>query len=244
MAAISLNRAEDDFLKGYSKLEAPDERMEHKVEGQVMFKGHEGLIKEYERILDIKCWNIPKGESNSYLAAAEINPVLSPEEINSFLQATIKYEGHENYSFTTGLLITRLIQNSYDAGNKRFRLDTKALSKDIHNIAYKLKGKEDNLLEIIVGGNVGNWCGDGAENIKEIYIAGDVGMWCGEWAKNIGNLQIAGNAGSFCGLKAEHSTFKTSNKETLQRLIKDVSKSNLNRIFLVYPNREEEEIKW
>ncbi|MFH1638135.1 MAG: hypothetical protein ABIB71_06940, partial [Candidatus Woesearchaeota archaeon] len=53
MVAVHLNKGEYDFLKGHSKLKAPEERMEHKVEGSLMFEGFEDLVRQYEDILAI-----------------------------------------------------------------------------------------------------------------------------------------------------------------------------------------------
>ncbi|MFH1637497.1 MAG: hypothetical protein ABIB71_03670 [Candidatus Woesearchaeota archaeon] len=217
MATISLNRTEQDIFSGYSKLETPDERKENKVEGSLFFEGFEELVRQYKEILSTEEWsNVPK-------LLGETRMILEPEEINSFLQAIIKYENHENYSKNTGYFITRLIQNSHNTGNNKFTLNTIELSKDIHNLASDFNGRKDKLLEIIVDGSVGKYC-------------------CA-WAKNIGQLYIGGNAGKCCVIGAENSTFKTPNKETLQLLKKNVEKDKNNRIYFIHPNNQEEEIK-
>ncbi|MFH1637758.1 MAG: hypothetical protein ABIB71_05020 [Candidatus Woesearchaeota archaeon] len=278
MLTVYLNKNVDDFLKGYSKLETPEERMEGKVEGEVMFEGFDELIRQYEEILAIDNFEDQEQES------PEIMGVLGPERINVFLQATVKYEQHENYSGNTGLFITQLIQNSHDSGNNKFTLNTKALSKEIDNICSGLKGKGNNLLEIIIdgkvgdlcsaqatnmgklhiGGNAGDWCGYSAKNIKKIYMGGNAGSWCGAWAenikevyiggnagynfgweaKNIGQLYIVGNAEEGCGEKAENSTFKTPNKETLRQLKNHVPKKLGNKLSFIKEDGSEEEIRW
>ncbi|MFH1638035.1 MAG: hypothetical protein ABIB71_06425, partial [Candidatus Woesearchaeota archaeon] len=53
MVAVHLNKTVDDIFSGYSKLKAPEERMEHKVEGSLMFEGFEDLVRQYEDILAI-----------------------------------------------------------------------------------------------------------------------------------------------------------------------------------------------
>ncbi|MFH1637495.1 MAG: hypothetical protein ABIB71_03660 [Candidatus Woesearchaeota archaeon] len=256
MATISLNKTVDDIFSGYSKLEAPEERKEHKVEGSLFFEGFEELVKKYERILAI---------STYYVSGVldEIDSILQPEQIDSFLQSTIRYDEHKNYSENTGLFITRLIQNSHNAGNNRFMLNTKALSKDINYIGGELKGREKNLLEIIVGGdcgeacgiwaknirkiriarNAGKKCGFGANNLKELYIGGNAGEFCGSGALNIRQIYIGGKAQSICGDTARNSTFKTPNEETLRLLKKNVPKGQGNKIYFIHPDNHEEEIK-
>ncbi|MFH1637759.1 MAG: hypothetical protein ABIB71_05025 [Candidatus Woesearchaeota archaeon] len=220
MVAISLNKGKDDIFSGYSKLETPEERKESKVEGGLLFEGFEELVKQYEEILAIDNWNIAK---KALAKLAKIDSILEPDQINSFLQATVKYGDYRDYSWNTGDFITRLIQNSHEAGNNRFELNTKVLSKEIHGLGYKLKGREDNLLEIIVGGNTGYAC-------------------CYE-AENIGKFYIGGNAECNCGYKAKNSTFKTPIRETLQLLKTYVPKDKGNRIYFIEPNGKEKEIK-
>ncbi|MFH1637494.1 MAG: hypothetical protein ABIB71_03655 [Candidatus Woesearchaeota archaeon] len=199
MATISLNKTVDDIFSGYSKLEAPEERKEHKVEGSLFFEGFEELMRQYEGLVKLVTWN-----NDFKKIISGVNSVLTPEQINSFLQATIKYEGHKKYSQNTGFFITRLIQNSHNAGNNKFTLHTKALSKEINGIGYELKGRGNNVLEIIVDGDAGHSCGYEAENINRIYISGNAQNWCGLRAKNIKRLCIVGNVGRSYGEKAKN----------------------------------------
>ncbi|MFH1637493.1 MAG: hypothetical protein ABIB71_03650 [Candidatus Woesearchaeota archaeon] len=191
MVAIHLNKTVDDIFSGYSKLETPDEKIEHKVDGSLICNDFEDLMKQYETFL---VWEV-------YLK--EVKDILTPEQINSFLQATIRYDDYKHYRCNTGHFITRLIQNSHNAGNNKFILNTKALSKKIDCIAHSLKGKKDMLLEIIVDGNLGDYCGLRAENIEKIYICGNVGRRCGENVQNIGKLYISGDAGNYCCERAK-----------------------------------------
>ncbi|MFH1637423.1 MAG: hypothetical protein ABIB71_03290 [Candidatus Woesearchaeota archaeon] len=215
MVAISLNREEEDFLKGYSKLEAPDERIEHKVEGSLMFEGHEGLVRQYEEILT------NESLSAAYLARRSVKAELTPEQINSFLQSTIRYEDHKNYSQYTGLFITGLIQNSYDAGHKKFKLDMAPFTKKLHNLAYELKGTNQ-MMGIRIYGELGNSCGHLAKGVKMILcgtaeadffrdarnchleVIGNVQYGCCRGADGI-SARIEGDAGSTFAYKAKNS---------------------------------------
>ncbi|MFH1637250.1 MAG: hypothetical protein ABIB71_02385 [Candidatus Woesearchaeota archaeon] len=219
MASVALDRTVDDIFSGYSKLEAPEEKIEHKVEGSLVFDGFEELLGQYERLLEVASWR-----SDLKKIFYEVKSVLTPRQINSFLQASIKYEDNPEHSDRTGYFITQLIQNSHDAGNNSFILNTKALSKEINNIGRELQGIEDHLLEIIVEGSVGyqcglkannlrklhisensgNSCGYGASNIQEIYIGGNAKDACGFWAENIGKVYIGGNAGYWCCRSAKN----------------------------------------
>ncbi|MFH1638129.1 MAG: hypothetical protein ABIB71_06910 [Candidatus Woesearchaeota archaeon] len=279
MVAVSLNKTVDDIFSGYSKLETPDERKENKVEGGLFFDGFEELMKQYEEGIGLGLvpWN-----NDFKKIISEVNSVLSPRQINNFLQATIKYENYHNYDWNTGFFITRLIQNSHDAENNKFTLNTKALSKDINGIGYKLKGRGNNVLEIIVDGDAGHGCGYEAENIGklhiagnvgdsfgymaenikeiyiggntgndccccdknigQIYIGGDVGGYCSEYARNIKGLYIGGTAGLCCGRGGKNSTFKSSNKETLRLLKKNVPIGEGNKIYSIQPNGKEKRI--
>ncbi|MFH1638031.1 MAG: hypothetical protein ABIB71_06405 [Candidatus Woesearchaeota archaeon] len=217
MVAIHLNKQIDDIFSGYSKLETPEERKGHKVEGSLWFKGFEELMRNYERILRLGPWMDTKE------AYFRINAVLEPEQINSFLQATIRYEDHENYSNYKGLFFTRLIQNSHDLGNNRFTLDTRAFTQKINALGQLLHGRGNNLLEINVEGSVGDFCGYGAKNIRTLHIDGEVG--------------------DHCGFGADNSTFKTPNQQTLQLLKKNVENDRGNRIYFINEDGSEKEIK-
>ncbi|MFH1638127.1 MAG: hypothetical protein ABIB71_06900 [Candidatus Woesearchaeota archaeon] len=263
MASLHLNKTENDIFSGYSKLETPEGRIEHKVEGSLLPKGFEELIKEYEKAFASKVttWNYILDEHN--ISSIKTKAILSPEQIQNFLQATRKYEEHKRYSPNTGLFITRLIQNSHDAGDNLFKLETRTLSKRIHFLGYNLQGKGNNLLEIIVDGNAGDSCGLRAKNLRKLYIQGDVGddcskcatnidgifiagycgEWCGYGAENIREFYLNGNVNVFgCGSKTKNSTFKTPNQETLQLLKKNVPTDKGNKIYFIKENSEEKRI--
>ncbi|MFH1638030.1 MAG: hypothetical protein ABIB71_06400 [Candidatus Woesearchaeota archaeon] len=243
MVAIHLNKQIDDIFSGYSKLETPEERKEHKVEGSLFFEGFEELVRQYEEILAI-------GKKRAYHwstlveALSKISIVLDPEQINSFLQATIRYEDNKPYGEHTGLFITQLIHNSHYAGNNKFTLNTKAFSEGIGGIGYNLKGRKNKLLEIIVNGDAGKECGHHAKNIGKLHISGNVGHGCGKSARNIKELYIGSNAEHWCGCAAKNSTFKTPNKKTLRLLKIYVPKGKGNKIYFINKTGKEKKIKW
>ncbi|MFH1638133.1 MAG: hypothetical protein ABIB71_06930 [Candidatus Woesearchaeota archaeon] len=267
MVALHLNRNVDDIFSGYSKLETPEERMEHKVEGSLMFEGFEELMKAYEEVISIK--NLGKTQTNEKIVI-ELPYILTPKEINTFLQSTVRYEDYENYGWNTGFFLTSLIQNSYNHGNTKFLLNTKTLSKEINSIGNSLKGKKNKIIELSIRGDVGDCCGSNAEHIN-LSVEGNAGDCCGSSATN-SILNISGDVGWGCGAyNAQHSTFtilgmaatndlavftgrsgglhgnfaekcifKTSNKKTLQLLIYDVTRGN--EIYLIKPNGKEKKV--
>lgn len=167
------------------------------TEGGIQYKGMDALLKQYEVALGIEKW----GEKKSFIN--NVNNILEPEEINRFLQVTIAYKAHEKYGNNTGLFVTRLIQNSYDAGYDSFRLDTRAL-KELHFIGWGARGKDGNPLEITIEGNAGEHCGDHAERLI-ISIAGNAGHFCAYEAED-STITIGGDAGAYCGHDVKSST--------------------------------------
>jgi len=189
--------------------------------------GHfEELEELYKRELDFKA----EGHSSRPI----LTQILTPEQVNTFLQTTVKYEKHKNYTDSTGLFISRLIQNSYDHGYNSFTLDTTAL-KEIDTIGY-IKGTPRNPIEITIIGNTGNVCGYRTKYIT-FNITGNIGHNCGFESRN-STFNITGNVGSLCGILSKDSTYKTSNKKTLDRMLKDVNEGN--RIIFIHPNGTEE----
>ncbi|MFH1637621.1 MAG: hypothetical protein ABIB71_04330 [Candidatus Woesearchaeota archaeon] len=189
------NRDIDDFLKGYSKLETPDERMDSKVEGTLLF---DRGLKEYEKLLQNEdLFKIPS-------PLDKLDAILTPQQINSFLQSTIRYEQNENYICYTGAFISRLMQNSYNARHNGFFFNTSAL-KEIDNMAYKIKGTHLNPIRVKIEGNVGTFCGQNSQHVS-LDITGEVSESCGQLAKNI-EVRIDGNSGPKCGLNSIDSKF-------------------------------------
>ena len=78
------------------------------------------LREQYERLRE-ECGSFYLPQSVN-LVYYEVRSVLTPTKINLFLQSTITSEHKRNYASFTGLFISRLIQNSYNAGNNNFVL--------------------------------------------------------------------------------------------------------------------------
>lgn len=218
----------DDVIRGYAA-QSPEERLEEKTTGGNIL---DGVMRKYEEVLE-KEYNT--GELDDYLKS--ITDILTPHQINSFLQATISKEQHENYQENTGHFISRLIQNSYNAGHNDFTLNTTNL-KPIHLIGFKLKGKSRNKIRITTRGNAGDQWGQQSENC-EYNIQGNTEQ-IAALSRNC-ECNIQGNIIEPCGWGSQHSTYKTNIPETLEKMKRTVPKGN--RIIFIHPDGTEETVR-
>ena len=180
----------DDFLAGYNPGELEATRTV-----QVVGTDFSELLRMYEKVLD--------GEGHAsydYVGFVrnnrEVTEVLTPAEINSFFQATNRYEDHQLYSKKTGSMVSGLIQNSYNRGYNNFFLNTKNLPR-ISNLGAHIIGTKDDPIHISVEGNLCNKVG---------------------FAAYYSHFLLNGAVGIFGGWEAKHCTFKTPIWETIQQL--------------------------
>ncbi len=134
-----------------------------------------------------------------------LRQILTPEEINQFLQNTIQYESHENYSAVTGSFISELIQNSYAAGHNKFTLNTRSLAQPLNWLGQFLKGEENSPIEVIVDGDVGEYCGDSSKHVV-FDIRGNAGGLFGQFAQ-YSSFTVHGSVNGKVAEGAEKSTF-------------------------------------
>ena len=157
-----------------------------------------------------------------------VQEVVPPCDINIFLQQTREYENHKNYGFNTGIFISQLIQNSYKAGNNDFEFDV-ILLKPIDRLASAVSGTEEQVVRVVVNGEVGNGCGSWAQHSTfTIEKTGDV---CGQFAQH--STFTIEKAGNGCGFAAKNSTFKTHNSLQYERFKKSVSQDRSNELYLL-----------
>jgi len=163
--------------------------------------------------------------------------ILSPAEINAFLQTTVIYEDAINYYFNTGQFIAVLIQNSYDAGHNNFTLN---IPRMIDNVCLNISGYRKPI-KVKIYGDTGHDLGRGA-SCTSIELYGKTGHRFGINAK-YATLTIHGELtkNSFCGLGAKKSRFKTDNEETLREMRTSVNKGN--RIIQIHANGKEEVVR-
>ncbi|MDI6738630.1 MAG: hypothetical protein QME12_09055, partial [Nanoarchaeota archaeon] len=189
-----LQRTVDDIVGEYRDLDIPEERRGQKVEGSLFFEGLDELLKQYEKVFRKKG---TKHCDKKYAQLGKMGlPALLPEHINAFLQATIGYESHDTYGWDTGLFLTRLVQNSYDTGNNKFRICTRGLAL-LGHLGRHLEGRKRRPIEVIIDGDVGEECGRRAK-YSSFSISGNIGRFCGSGAEK-STFSISGHVGSWCG---------------------------------------------
>lgn len=163
-----------------------------------------GLLKKYEQILSIE--DYLKDNTFFKIVWEKITEILTPGEINCFLQATIKYENekkYSNYSYDTGLVITRLMYNSYLQRHNNFYLDTVDLLP-IDCIGYKVEGTKERQLLVTINGEAGSDLGRESRYLT-INVKGNA-PGCGYYSKN-SIFDIEGDAGDSCGKESKNSIF-------------------------------------
>ena len=170
------------------------------------------LMRKYEDHLK----NIERPSDLHFISDNKIiTEILTPAGINSFLQATQQYEVNRKYSWETGIIISCLLQNSYNYGYNDFYLNTKALS-NISNLGACVIGTEDNPLSVAVQGDIESNLGHGAQ-YSNFNLSGTVGDLCGSKAR-YSSFSLDRSVGERCGKGAIYCTFKTSVWENVEKI--------------------------
>lgn len=248
---IALRRNVEDILHGYEGLIRADVVERQKAEKRIVFTGIGPILEKYAECI----------RQHSYFDAYTIflrgvAPVLTPVQINNFLQETIAYENRESQPWHKGKFVGWLIEESYKAGHNHFVLNTKAGGRPLRELCCWVKCRKRQPLEIKVDGPLGMLCGGNSEHI--ILSADSIGEQCGAEGKNltinassIGNycgeqgnhvIVSAEEGGYYCGRNATESIFRTSNMETLERMKYYVARFSKNRIYFIHPDGSEEKI--
>jgi hypothetical protein len=144
--------------------------------------------------------------------------ILTPNEIDAFLQETIYHQKRENFCSKTSRFLSGLIQNSYDFGNNGFNLNFTELNY-FNDVGRDLCGKKDEPIELDINGNIGNATGSCSKyltinvngNVGHTFgfdstnmtsaINGDVGLNFGESSYKLA-AQIEGNVRSSLGINS------------------------------------------
>ncbi len=191
----------DDLLKDYKPQPLAEPPSPIVVVGENKFTA---LMERYKRFLDEeRIWFEPI--IKYYNAIEDISKILTPEEINQFLQMTIEIESHDNYQVRTGIFLSRLIQNSYDAGNNDFHLDTTSLTRHLTYFCMLIEGEEERPININIRGDVGYSFGFKSQYAK-FTITGNVGLWLSTYSKFC-NIFTTGNVGPWAGNASHHCTY-------------------------------------
>ena len=197
--------------------------------------------------------------------------ILTPNEINIFVQAAISYEHIPWYESHLGHFVTRLIQNSYGANHNDFILKMN-LSKPINYLGEsawmaqkekspRIQGTADNPLKITVLGDVENVFGKGSE-YAHYTLYGRAGIYCASFIDHCRfslfesveeNLATGAKNSEFFldgkivptlfqdKEKPENCIFRTPKKDTLQSLLSTMPEGN--RIIYVKADGTEEVVR-
>jgi len=182
----------------------------------------------------------------------EMDYILTPQEIDNFMKIASPYG-----ESLLGVYVSRLINNSFSAGNNDFHLYTKSRIKRLGHILSGniLPNRE---LRLNVYGDMGEW---GANSIYKCNLAveGSVGKYFCSNAR-LCDVTIYGNVGPDFAHSAEMSTFtilgdmensprcrkchlKTPNKRTFDKLLRWNDTIKRNRISYIHEDGEEESVR-
>ncbi|MBI2669409.1 hypothetical protein HYX14_06220 [Candidatus Woesearchaeota archaeon] len=190
------------------------------------------LLEKYKAFLDDRTYG------DHHKKNADLTDILNPEHINAFLQSTVIHGNHEQYKERTGLFLSRLLQNSYNAGNNGFQVDTRSTGA-LDNLGVFLEGTKEKPIRLTITGDVGDDCGAYSTN-GNYMITGDVGYDCGRLSIN-GTYTINGSVGEWCGFLSKDGTYRTPNRTTVEKFIRMIL--DANRVIYITPEGREEVIK-
>ena len=127
-----------------------------------------------------------------------VDDILTQSQIEELFRLTIAYEDNEHHQKCTKLIINRLIQLSYNAGNNGFVLNTNELSRPIDELCANLCGTHNKPINITINGDVGRYfCSQG--KFLSVTINGNTGDICNYYGSN-SSFIINGNAKSISGI--------------------------------------------
>jgi hypothetical protein len=152
------------------------------------------------------------GESNVKLALGEFvqtlnlgiggiredntNLILSANELGALFDMIKKYENHDNYSIYSGLYVSRLIQNSYDAGFNGFKFDLEN-NCHVHRLFREIKGTKERPVIVDIKGNANGYFGFFSDYL-DVAVLGGTGKFFGYKSTNL-IARVKGDVGSnFC----------------------------------------------
>ncbi len=222
----------DDLLRNYKPQPLAEPPSPIVVVGEDKFGA---LMERYKRFLDDETQRYYMMPSTYRKITQNIHTILSSEEINQFLQMTIESETHKNYQERTGIFFSRLIQNSYNAGNNNFHLNTTALTVPLGNLCAFIKGTKKRPVEVCLKGNVA-YMGWYWSKYTICILSGDAGDHFADSSEN-GVYTITGNIEEGVGRFSINCTYKTPNPKTLEKMKEIIPQHNK----LYFINRDKTE---
>jgi len=164
-----------------------------------------GVLDQYREFLDRNFITDGDLDVNAWVRIRDqIKTVLSPAEINTFLQSTITNEDHSYYLLNTSIFLSGLIQTSYNDGNSLFDLNVQNL-RPLSAMGAFLSGSQEQPLSVRVKGDVGTHLGVSSNDVK-FYLDGDTNYYCGDRANN-SEFYVSGNVGVMTGFCSSNCLF-------------------------------------
>ena len=189
----------------YEELPAPDEKKKLKEEASLEIPGLEDLLEKFKKVLK---FNLDREdlEDNKELDEIidSISDILTPNKISLFIEETKKIKDKMNYYTLSSNVITKLIQNSYDAGHNGFLFFTDS-SNEILGFCALLKGTKEKPIEVIVNGSVDQSFGVHADYVM-FKIHGNAKEWLGQGSKS-SSFEVHGDVENDCAHAAYYSSF-------------------------------------
>jgi len=166
---------------------------EPEKEGKVEFENDTSIEKTLDHYRQMDHTNWPASVRFLHDFEPEL---LTPNQINTLLQKIIQETPKQKMEhYITGMIITQIIQESYEKGHNKFMLTTK--DTRIQNIGHSLKGTPENPVRISIQGNTGNQLGYHSKKCR-YDINGNTEKDCGTHSKNC-KYNIQGNVTELCG---------------------------------------------
>ena len=154
-----------------------------------------------------------------------------PNLIEAFQISSAIFNDHRCYSVGLARYLNSIIQNSYDQGNNCFNIISEAA---LGYLGYMMQGKKGSPLHLKIQGNCRHGCGYlMRKGIIEVF--GDVGSYIMPEAEDVVGI-FHGDILGAVGRSARRCTYKTTNKKTLDTLLK----MRKWRVYFIHPNGEEE----
>jgi len=243
---IQKKKGIDDLVKRYSPKKVEEEKRIIAADAL----DYAPLFEKYLQYVETFC---PRS-----LDVEFIDEILSPDDINLFLQASIPFEDLQSsfpfedkaYCIAMGLFLSRLIQNSYQAGHNNFYLNTKNILP-LSELGMCFQGEEENPLKLTIDGDTGKNLGSRATNSMMTVHGNTISL--GDFISHCtfilhGKLEKHSLVELF-GKPITDCIFKTPNQETLQTLLKIIHKHKYrdtlsgNKIISIQEDGSEEMIK-
>ncbi len=184
---IKKGKAIDHLVSGYSPGKIEEERS-MVAEGGKFYE----LAQKYVQYVEV------------FNQGREVDDILIPAEIDSFLRGTEFIEVKRKQFFAHPTFISKLIQNSYNAGYNDFHFST-TRSPIYSHLATGVVAKPENPCNITIEGHARSASCRSVRHVN-LTVYGDAGTDLAQGAKD-SNITVHGNCKSSCGTQTRASSF-------------------------------------